>query len=69
MDLGEFQIPGNSDPNQKTSHLSLDIGGSLFFFFFRYFILAHVFDFPQISYICYMPLWTCPKKFSTIELK
>ena len=34
MDLGEFQIPGNSDPNQKTSHLSLDIGGSLFFFFF-----------------------------------
>ncbi|KAM3706369.1 hypothetical protein ACJW30_03G149800 [Castanea mollissima] len=29
MDLGEFQIPGNSDPNQKTSHLSLDIGGSL----------------------------------------
>ncbi|KAK7816800.1 pantothenate kinase 2 [Quercus suber] len=27
MDLGEFQIPGNSDPNQKTSHLSLDIGG------------------------------------------
>ena len=46
MDLGEFQIPGNSDPNQKTSHLSLDIGGSLFFFF-RYFILAHVFDFPQ----------------------
>lgn len=29
MDLGEVQIPGNSDPNQKTSHLSLDIGGSL----------------------------------------
>ncbi|XP_050276667.1 pantothenate kinase 1 isoform X2 [Quercus robur] len=29
MDLSEFQIPGNSDPNQKTSHLSLDIGGSL----------------------------------------
>ena len=34
MDLGEFQIPGNSDPNQKTSHLSLDIGGNLVFFFF-----------------------------------
>lgn len=29
MDPGEVQIPGNSDPNQKTSHLSLDIGGSL----------------------------------------
>uniref|UniRef100_A0A2N9ILK8 pantothenate kinase n=1 Tax=Fagus sylvatica TaxID=28930 RepID=A0A2N9ILK8_FAGSY len=32
MDLGKVQIPGNSDPNQpngQTSHLAIDIGGSL----------------------------------------